>query len=546
MDRLAAVWARVSSSGQAETSLPDQTHEVKTMLEKLGYVVPESRILAVEWASLQLDKCPQFNTLKGWVFNQEVLAVGVYHRDRLEATPVQRVLFIKLCREKGVQLLACQGPVIEGDKTGDLLAFVEAWAKEEAVQRNQLNAKFGMQRKAKQRGLPTSKHRVFGYKWDGNKRLVPDENWKTVKLILDLVLKGMSYRQVAKELAKHHILSPKGNEWQPSNISSTIVRNPIYGGRYYALGKEVCEPKKRLGDTYGNSSARSLPLDQRVYLEEVEVEKPPITWEQFLQIQERVRKNQELAKRNAKHDYLLRGFIFCDTHSGKNGKPRHFSGKPNGSKWIYSCPISGCAHPNLDGPDIEEEVKARTKFLISMPPDIFYEHIGNRQSRDELQLSLRGEMDNLDAKYNKNISAETELAGLRIRGKISDEAYDRERRLLMAEQNWIDERKGDITEELDKSNRQAEAMATLDQIKTTLRDGFASLTNDQWRELFKTLNLEVHIPDKEAPQEIWRGQPVKGYWWADVRFGISIMPIKEVTDIVFTRACTSNLNTPLP
>jgi hypothetical protein len=408
--------------------------------------------------------------------------------------------------------------------------------------RAKLGAKDGMHDKVVRDRKPTSCHRVFGYRWETDIRLAPTEDWKILKLVLDMVLKGVPYRRIAKELEKRGIPSPRGNpKWDTSTIS-TIARNPIYGGRYYALSRQVCAPLHRRGKTYGNSSARSLPLDQRVYLEEVEVEKPPITWEKFLQIQERVKKNQELAKRNAKHDYLLRGFIFCDTHSGKNGKPRHYFGKPNRSKWIYSCPIGGCAHPNLNGPDIEEEVKGRTKFLISMPPDMFYEHVGNRQSRDELQLSLRGEMDNLDAKYNKNISAETELAGLRIRGKISDEAYDRERRLLMAERNWIDERKGDITEELDKSNRQAEAMATLDQIKTTLRDGFASLTNDQWRELFKTLNLEVHIPDKEAPQEIWRGQPVKGYWWADVRFGISIMPIKEVTDIVFTRAYPARLS----
>ena len=137
--------------------------------------------------------------------------------------------------------------------------------------------------------------------------------------------------------------------------------------------------------------------------------------EQFLQIQERVKKNKELAKRNAKHDYLLRGFIVSDKHSGKNGKPRHYCGKQTGSTWLYACPIGGFPHSTINGPGIEEEVKARTKFLISMPPHMFYEHFGSRKSKDELQLNLRGEIDKLQVKSNKNINAETELVGLRIR-----------------------------------------------------------------------------------------------------------------------------------
>ena len=100
----------------------------------------------------------------------------------------------------------------------------------------------------------------------------------------------------------------------------------------------------------------------------------------------------------------------------------------------------------------------------------------------------------------------------------------------------MEERKKAIAEELDKSDRQAEAVAALDQIKATLSDGFSDLSNEQWRELFRTLNLEVHVPDEVEPERTWQGQPVESYCWADVRFGISIVPVKEVSDIVFTRA----------
>jgi hypothetical protein len=172
-----------------------------------------------------------------------------------------------------------------------------------------------------------------------------------------------------------------------------------------------------------------------------------------------------------------------------------------------------------------------------MPPHMFFEHFGSRKSKDELQLSLRGEMDNLQAKYNRNFNAESELAGLKIRNEISEEAYNRQRTLLIAARNFMEERKKAIAEEFDKSDRQAEAVAALDQIKATLSDGFSDLSNDQWRELFRTLNLEVHAPDEVEPERTWQGQPVEGYSWADIRFGISIVPVKEVSDVVFTRPC---------
>jgi len=167
---------------------------------------------------------------------------------------------------------------------------------------------------------------------------------------------------------------------------------------------------------------------------------------------------------------------------------------------------------------------------------MFYEHIGNGKSRGELEQSLKKELHGLDTKRNKNVSTETELAGLMIRDKISDEAYNRQRSLIIVERNWIDKRKEAITKELEALNQQAEAMDALDQIKATLSDGFVDLSNDQWRELFKTLNLQVYVQDKEEPKRTWRGKTVEGYSWVDIRFGISIVPVKEVSDIVFARA----------
>ena len=48
-DRLAAIWARVSSKGQAELSPESQVERVKTKLEALGYTIPPEFIFKVVW-----------------------------------------------------------------------------------------------------------------------------------------------------------------------------------------------------------------------------------------------------------------------------------------------------------------------------------------------------------------------------------------------------------------------------------------------------------------------------------------------------------------
>ncbi len=214
MEKIAAIWARVSTSEQ--TSLPDQVARAKEKLEEKGYTVPQDRILAVEWTSLDLFNCPPFLRLAGWVKRKEIQGMGMLDRDRLHSDPpYQRLAFLAECRQSGVEIVLCQGaPILEGD-WGDLLEHVYTIGKKQQVLRAKLGAKDGMHDKVVRDRKPTSKHRIYGYRWDGDLRLVSTEDWNTVKLILDLVLKGVPYRQIVKQLKTAGILSPNGNpEWE--------------------------------------------------------------------------------------------------------------------------------------------------------------------------------------------------------------------------------------------------------------------------------------------------------------------------------------------
>ncbi len=497
MDKIAAVWARISTSDQ--TSLPDQIARAKEKLESLGYRVLPDRILAVDWTSLDLFNCPEFQQLYSWVKRKEIHAVGMLDRDRLQAEPTQRLAFLAECKEAEVEWVLCQGPpMIEGDM-GVLMEHILVISKKQQVMRAKLGARDGLHDRVTIDRKPTSRHKVFGYKWETDTKLMPNEDWPTSKIILDMSLSGATYTAIQRELKKRAILSARGlNVWDISSIAF-IIHNPTYAGRYYALKRLVMEPKKRIGNTYGNTSARNVPLDEAIYLSEVDIINPPITWEQYQQIQARHEKNKELALRNADVDYLLRGFVFCETHRGKRGGPRQYYGRAYNDSYIYTCPVGGCAHPNLNGPELENRTKQLVRSLLSLEPHDFYEQIVNKENQKEAQKSLNRELKSLKVKHNRNINAETELENRSLMGMVHPEVYQRLKSKYQAERIWIEERVGVINDEVVQLNREGEAIASLQQIKDRFSGRLNELTNAEWCEIFIALNLQIFVSNHDEP-----------------------------------------------
>ncbi len=208
MSKIAALWARVSTSDQA--SLPDQIARAREKLESEEYLVPADRVLAVDWNSLNLFDCPEFQRLYGWVKRKEVSAIGMLDRDRLQAEPAQRLAFLAECREEEVEWVLCQVlPMLEGD-WGDLIEHVHTIAKKQQVLWAKLGAKDGLHDKVVRDRKPISRHRLLGYNWDGDLNLKPNQDWPVLKLILDLALKGASLFAIGRELEKRGILTIRG------------------------------------------------------------------------------------------------------------------------------------------------------------------------------------------------------------------------------------------------------------------------------------------------------------------------------------------------
>ena len=401
------------------------------------------------------------------------------------------------------------------------MAYIEAYAKRKQVLRTQFGARFGLCKRVSERRLPIRRHPVFGYDWDGYTRLVPNKDWHSRKLILDLLLRkekptykgrindGITYRGLVKELAYRAIPSPTGNDvWSMSTLRG-IIHNPINAGRYYGLTRKAVEPTNRAPYSkrkYGKTSHRILPLEKGVYLPEVEIVNPIITWDERKRILNQAKKRQTLSKRNAKQDYLLRGLLNCDTHIGKHGEPLRYVGCRYNDSYGYRCQVGGCVKPKIHGPTIESWVKREMKALLSTAEDDEYmEMLLGIDRIKATEDSVRYEFKQLEAKHDRIINAETELEQRSLLENVDNEVYRRLKARFHTQKHWITDRCNEIQDQLSQLNRQSEAEDIINEIYQNFWYRLDTMPNSEWRNLLTLLNVEVHVKPVSSAPEITQG-----------------------------------------
>ena len=495
--KIAAIWCRVSTHDQRELSLDSQEDAVRRVLKEQGYEVRPQYVLRVDWSSMDLMACPEFQQLRRWIAEGTVQAIGALDRDRLQAQGLQRLVFLSECRDNGVPVITVQGiAMLEGGE-GQLVELALALGKERSVLRAQQGARDGLRDRAKLKGLPAVPKNPYGYTWDDTKtRLIPTSDWPNAEFICRSALGGMPIRTIVKELHHRSIPTATGKErWAPRTIH-WILTSPIYGGRYYALRQSAVEPKKRLAQTYGKSSYRLKSLAESIKLDNIVIERAPLTWEEWLALQEQMKTNQRQAQRNAKRDYLLRSLVFCDAHH------RRYHGREKGNRWIYACSTrsepghSPCPRPNLPGQALEEQVKSLCRVVLESPEIIEQEiksRTGTVQSTGD---AIRKSLAALDRKGTGNLDTETNLALEKARGNVSQEAYDRALARVRAERTWIIEERERLQSQLQTLEQGQAALLGLAQARERLAGKLDGANVEEWRMIFNALGAEVHVTDE--------------------------------------------------
>ncbi len=483
--KIAAIWARVSTQGQAETSLDSQVNEVKDWLEKQQYVVPDEFILRVTWSSLNLIDCPEAQHLLDLVQKEKIKAIGVFHSDRLGGNPNHKLFVLTECKRHNVQVLAKNSPLLEG-KEGELVEYISTWGKEAAVIRTQLGAKVGLRDRALQRGLPPTMARPFGYEWKNNKAVLTQDA-DTARLILNLGQQGYTLKAIGKDLQKRGLPSPKGHlTWAPSSIRA-ILTNPIYAGRVATLKYERIESKSRRKNTYGKTSARLKPENEWHWLNDL-VDKPLITWQQYQSIQERLKANIARASRNAHHDYLLRGLIDCQLCH------RHYYGvQRTRQKPGYVCSASWsqpygkrCQAKALSCSEVEEDVKTRIRKFIENPEHYLAESGKLAKIKADTAIDITKTIVDLERQYQETISYERKMAR-----QLTRVAFEQEKILIMARRDYLSDEIARCKNKRANVEQTQVASERIEVMIRNMKEKLDSATNSDWRRILEAFGVRV-------------------------------------------------------
>jgi len=422
-------------------------------------------------------------------------ALGILDRDRLNAIGLQRLIFLSECKDAGIELVICQGPPILDEPEGQLVELALAIGKERQVLRAQQGSRDALRERATVKGLPTTCQAPYGYRWNESRtRLLATTEWENRALIVRLFLEGAAIKGIQRELHERTIRSPKGREWWPEPTIWLILLDTVNYGEYRALRREAIEPKLRRGTvdgrpTYGKSSSKKL---LGIPLPNIEVERPIITKAQHDWILQRLEQNKLNAKRNGKRDYLLKGLI---QYQGDG--LRYYGRHIRGDCWAYVYSRRGNGHENprtyLPGRRLEAQVETLAREVLT-GQEVLEHELGWRQSViSESIAQTENELRSLERKSNANANAEVELVGLRIRGKVSDEAYERQLALLQAERRWILERRERLTGDLARLQRESASLVGLEQLRARVEEKLASQDFVDRRFLLEALGTKVVV-----------------------------------------------------
>lgn len=416
-----AVYTRVSTEDQERegTSLDTQAEACLKKAIELGYEVPEQFIFREAYSGLTLDR-PLLTMLCNIARDKEIGAVIIYTPDRLSRVGEDILSLAKELKLNGVRLHFVREHW-EDTPNGKLVAFMLGWASEyEAAQLKERSIR-GKRARAALGKLPSGTGRkLYGYDYIKGKGVgegIRFVNEKEAKQVLEiftwLIQENLTINGITRRLRALGVPTPGGSEFWLRQTVYRILTNPVYIGKTYAFTRDYVEPKRRKERTDGKRPrAKTGVIWKPKYVYEPYKYGQPITadWERdpdnenqirklnwveipgatpaiipeelFRAAQKLLKRNKELSIRNARHQYLLSGYIFCRLCGARYigyVKKWKDNGKPNEQRY-YRCGKSQsiasperCGNRQLNGPAIEGIVWSQIEALLTNPELILTE-----------------------------------------------------------------------------------------------------------------------------------------------------------------------------
>jgi site-specific DNA recombinase len=344
---------------------------------------------------------------------------------------------------------------------------------------------------------------AYGYRYVagdrcGHLEFDPDEAPIALRIFSWCVDDGLTTYEIAKRLHAEHIptradtspfVAKKTGKhfWDPSTVAK-ILRNPTYKGEWFwNKTRRVQEGDRKVQRPRPREEWLSLPVPAIV---------DEATWERA---QERLARNKQTARRNARREYLLRGLVFCPcgrrwTGRYKNRLDRAYYRCPTteGEPWRDDCQARfGIEQSKLEG-GILDAVKV---FLLD--PDVRRAALGAERARVATERErLSADLETIDKSLSR---VERQLGKLLNDVLLEDFPHEivanRKRDLVAERQRLAAERERRLAA-LDVPVVDVES--AIAELVPTVETAFANAEPAELRQLLELLGVEVHVIDRQT------------------------------------------------
>ena len=321
MNRLAAIYARVSSDKQREShTIASQTEAVKEFARANGYQVPEEWVFEDDGYSGANLVRPGLEQVRDLAASGQIQAALVLSPDRLSRKYAYQVLLMEEFSKNGVETVFVRAPQAETPEERLLLQVQGMLAEYERAQILERSRR-GKRHRAKQGEASVLSGAPYGFRYvkktperPGTYEIFEPEAVVVRKIYALYTGEGLAIGRITAQLNAEGIPARKsGKRWERSTVWG-ILKNPAYRGTA-CFGKTKSASRQRITRPVrlkgGRVSQRAATVD-RPREEWIEIPVPAIvTPETFALAEERLRQNKQFSPRRTKVVSLLQGLLYC-------------------------------------------------------------------------------------------------------------------------------------------------------------------------------------------------------------------------------------------
>ncbi len=317
----AVIYARVSSDDQAEKgySLPSQIEACSKFAEQKGWSIAGVHADDISGAMPICDR-PEGEKLQDAIDSKLINAVIVYQVDRLSRDIVDLLTTVRDWLRAGMEIYSLDVGQITSEL--DIVLVIKGWQGSDERQKIRERTKRGRDTKARSGRVIGQGTSPYGYQYSNGELVIHEPQAEIVRMIFDWYVNGdenghmMSLFAISKRLTEMQVPRPgesksaswkigmqkrsksqtwNDRKWNTGTVQKIII-NEIYCG--------VLRYGKFIG--YRGSGGKR-PVNEQILIDVPAI----VSRETWDPAQKRRAYNSKIAKRRTKHEYLLRGLIYC-------------------------------------------------------------------------------------------------------------------------------------------------------------------------------------------------------------------------------------------